>query len=301
MLARQRITTAVIPAAGSGTRMLPVTKAIPKEMLPVATKPLIQYAIEEAVASGIEMIIVVVRNQASLIRAHFSCDPRLESFLDDQGKSTMAEVVRRLGDLADIQYVEQQEPLGLAHAISCARPLVGDEPFVVLLPDVIIVNAEPVARQLICAQEQHGGSVIAIREIPIQDTVRHGVVQTEDSTLPVPGRSVRVTALVEKPSADQAPSRLGVFGRYLLQPAIWDAIDKTAPDGRGEVQLTDALNFLCRENPIYGFGFQGIHYDAGDRLGYLKANIELSLRDPQLQESVLEYLSTVQNPATLSV
>jgi UTP--glucose-1-phosphate uridylyltransferase len=291
MFGRPKIAKAVIPAAGFGTRMLPATKALPKEMLPVAGKPLIQYAVEEAAASGIETVILVIRDHKSLIQAHFARDPVLELFLEDRQLHAAAQQVHRLSELADLRYVEQENPLGLAHAIRCARPLVKEEPFVVLLPDVIMVNDEPVTRQLIRAYEQHGGSVVAIREVEPGDVERHGVVQVERSSLPLSCGSVRVTGLVEKPPAARAPSRLGVFGRYLLEPTIWDAIAKTAPDPRGEVQLTDALNFLCRTNLLSGLCFEGQHYDAGDRLGYLRANFELSLLDTRLRQPLQDYLS----------
>ena len=271
--------------------MLPATKAVPKEMLPVAGKPLIQYAVEEAAASGIETVILVIRNHKSPIQAHFSRDHELESFLEDRELKAAAELVRRLTELVDLQYVEQERPLGLAHAIGCAQSFVGAEPFVVLLPDVIMVNDEPVTGQLIRAHEQHGGSVVAIREVAPCDLERHGIVQVEHPAAHRFDRSVCVSRLLEKPSLKNAPSRLGVFGRYLLEPAIWDAIAQTDPDLRGEVQLTDALNLLCRKKPVYGLFFDGQHYDAGDRAGYLRANIELTLQDLSVQQPLRGYLA----------
>lgn len=287
----QKIVKAVIPAAGFGTRMLPATKALPKEMLPVAGKPLIQYAIEEAAASGIETAILVVRNRKSLIQSHFDPDPALESFLRDRQLTTVAAVIHRLTELVDLQYVEQQQPFGLAHAICCARPLIGDEPFVVLLPDVIMVNDEPVTRQLIGAYKNQCGSVVAIREVEPQEVGRHGIVQVPRSTTAASAATVRIVGLVEKPSGANAPSRLGVFGRYVLEPVIWDAIEQTSPDARGEVQLTDALNVLCQRSSVLGLCFEGRHYDAGEPLGYLKAHIELSLGDPLLRQPLREYLT----------
>jgi UTP--glucose-1-phosphate uridylyltransferase len=291
MSVRKKVLIAIIPAAGFGTRMLPATKALPKEMLPVAGKPLIQYAVEEAAASGIEMVILVVRNHKSLIQDHFARDHQLESFLECRQMTEPAECIRRLTDIVDLRYVEQEKPLGLAHAISCAQQVVGREPFVVLLPDVIMVNEEPVTRQLISAYEQQGGSVVAIRQVEPSEMHAHGIVRVERPAASQPGTSVRVTGLVEKPSADKAPSRLGVFGRYLLEAGIWEAVARTHPDAKGEVQLTDALNRLCEKKPLFGLHFEGRHYDAGNRLGHLKANIELSLLDPQLRPSFLEYLS----------
>jgi UTP--glucose-1-phosphate uridylyltransferase len=288
---RQKIVKAVIPAAGFGTRMLPATKALPKEMLPVAGKPLIQYAIEEAAASGIETVILVVRNRKSLIQSHFDSDPALEDFLRERHLTAAADDMHLLSELVDLRYVEQQRPLGLANAIICARPLIGDEPFVVLLPDVIMVNSEPVTRQLIRASEDYCGSVVAIRQIEPRDVERHGIVQFQQSTMARATAAIRVTGLIEKPLVGDAPSRLGVFGRYVLEPVIWDAIERTSPDARGEVQLTDALNVLCQKYSVLGFCFEGQHYDAGDPLGYLKANIELSLGNPHLAQPLREYLA----------
>ena len=290
---RHKILMAVIPAAGFGTRMLPATKALSKEMLPVAGKPLIQYAIEEAAASGIKTVVVVVRSCKSLIQSHFARDPALESFLEGR-QSSAADAIRGLTELVDLQFVEQQQPLGLAHAICCAKPLVGALPFAVLLPDVIMVNDDPVICQLIHAHEQHGGSVVAIRQVEPQELERHGIVEAEPSRAHTSGQPVRVTGLIEKPPADSTPSRLGVFGRYVLEPCIWDAIEHTRPDTRGEVQLTDALNGLCKHSTLFGLCFEGQHYDAGDPLGYLKANIALSLRDPLLRQPLKEYLSRMQ-------
>jgi UTP--glucose-1-phosphate uridylyltransferase len=300
---RRKIVKAVIPAAGFGTRMLPATKAVPKEMLPVAGKPLIQYAVEEAVASGIETLVLVVRGPKSLIHDHFSRDHELESFLDERHLSASTELVRSLAGLADLRYVEQEKPLGLAHAISCARPLVGEEPFVVLLPDVIMVHDEPVTHQVVRAYEQHGGSFVAVREVEAQDVRRFGIVRIDQSSTPASANFARLTGLVEKPSVDQAPSRLGIFGRYLLAPQIWDAIAQTSPDARGETQLTDALDLLCQNEPVFGFHFSGVHYDAGDRFGYLKANIEFSMRNADLRQPLREYLSCLQteNHADLSL
>ena len=288
---RQKIIKAVIPAAGFGTRMLPATKAVPKEMLPVAGKPLIQYAVEEAAASGIETVILVIRDHKSLIQDHFARDHQLESLLGERRLSASTELIHRLAELADLRYVEQKNPLGLAHAVSCARSLVGNEPFVVLLPDVIMLNGEPATLQLIRAHEQIGGSVVAIREVEAQAVEHFGIVRVEHSSARPSSKSVRLTGLVEKPSKHEAPSRFGVFGRYLLEASVWSAIARTPPDPRGEVQLTDALNLLCQNEPVFGLCFEGRHYDAGDPIGYLKANIELSLQDPHVQHSLRGYLA----------
>jgi len=290
---RKKIVKAIIPAAGYGTRMLPATKAVPKEMLPVAGKPLIQHAIEEAAASGIETVVVVVRELKSLIQAHFAPDHELECFLHDRDMSTSVNLLRDLPKIATLQFVEQRRPLGLADAVLCARPFMGDDPFVVLLPDVIMVSREPVVRQLIGAHEETGGSILAVRQVEPQDVQRFGIVRVARTGTGSTERLVRIRGLVEKPSPERAPSRLGVFGRYLLEPSIWDAIAQTNPDASGEVQLTDALNLLCQNEPLFGVCFEGRHYDAGDRIGYLQANIELSLEDPRLREPLLHYLSGI--------
>jgi UTP--glucose-1-phosphate uridylyltransferase len=287
----KKITKAVIPAAGYGTRMLPATKALPKEMLPVAGKPLIQYAIEEAASSGIDTVILVVRNHRSLIESHFAADPALEAFLRDRRQYGAADEVARLSTLVHLEFVEQQQPRGLGDAIRCAKPLLNGEPFVVLLPDVIMVNDDPVAAQLIRAHELQGGSLIAVRRVDMNDVERHGIVKTDQSRSPS-DTPFKISQLVEKPSPANAPSRIGIFGRYLLEPAIWDAIEKTSGDARGEIQLTDALNLLCQSGPLFGLPFSGDHYDAGDRLGNLKANVELTLRDSDLRQSCLEYFAT---------
>lgn len=274
--------------------MLPATKALPKEMLPVATKPMIQYAVEEAVASGIETIVVVTRNRKSVLQAHFRRNLELETFLEGSRQAGAAELVHQFAKLAELRYVEQEKPLGLADAISCARSVVRLEPFVVLLPDVIIDSIQPATEQLIRAHERHGGSIVAIREIEPQEIERFGVVGFEGAkTVPMQG-SVRLTKLSEKPSLANAPSRFGIFGRYLLEADIWDSIAKTSRGLRGEIQLTDALNLLCREKFVHGVLFEGRHFDAGDPLGYLIANIELSLRDPRLEHPLRGYLSSLQ-------
>lgn len=288
---RKKIVKAVVPAAGFGTRMLPATKAVPKEMLPVAGKPLIQYAVEEAAASGIETVILVVRDHKSLIQEHFARNHSLESFLDHRGLIASANVVRNLPRITELQFVRQRQPRGLAHAVSCARPLVGDDPFVVLLPDVIMVSREPVVHQLIRVYQETGGSVVAVREVEPHDLQRFGVVQVGRTLTGKSGRSVCVTGLVEKPAADHAPSRLGIFGRYLLRPSIWKAIAQTSPDANGEVQLTAALNLHCQDEHLFGLCFEGQHHDAGDPIGYQKANLEIALQDPRLREPLRRYIS----------
>jgi UTP--glucose-1-phosphate uridylyltransferase len=293
----KKITKAVIPAAGYGTRMLPATKALPKEMLPVAGKPLIQYAIEEAASSGIETVVIVVRNHRNLIESHFSPDLALDTFLRNRHQHAAADEVSRLSSLVHLEFVEQQHPRGLGDAIRCAKALLNGESFIVLLPDVIMVSDEPVAAQLIRAHQRDGGSFIAVRRVASQDVERHGIVKTDESGNNGRSKSsadapFKISQLVEKPSPAEAPSRIGIFGRYLLEPAIWEAIENTSEDARSEIQLTNALNLLCQSSSLYGLPFAGDHYDAGDRLGNLKANVELTLRDASLRQSCLEYFAT---------
>lgn len=272
--------------------MLPATKALPKEMLPVAGKPLIQYAVEEAASSGIDTVILVIRGNKSLIQEHFTPNHELEASYQC-GLNKSPDFLYPDSKQMKIRYVQQESPLGLAHAISCARPLIGDEPFVVLLPDVIMLADDPVTSQLVRAHAEVGGSVIAVREVEPQDVKRFGIVRLERSTVSSYKEPLRITGLVEKPSLEQAPSRFGIFGRYLLEPSIWTAIKQTCVDLGGEVQLTDALNILCQQASLFGVSFDGRHYDAGDRIGYLQANIELSLEDPTLREPLLHYLSGI--------
>ena len=288
----KKITKAVIPAAGFGTRMLPATKVVPKEMLPVAGKPLIQYAVEEAAASGIDTVILVIRGNKSLIQDHFAPDHELKPGYQ-RGLNKSPDFLCPDSTTMNIKYVQQESPLGLAHALSCAQPFVGDEPFVVLLPDVIMLADDPVTNQLIHAHEKVGGSVITIREVEPHEVKRFGMVQLERSIVSSPKEPVRITSLVEKPSLERAPSRFGIFGRYLLEPSVWTAIAQTRADSGGEVQLTDALSILCQQASLFGVGFHGRHYDAGDRIGYLQANIELSLEDPNLREPLSHYLSGI--------
>jgi UTP--glucose-1-phosphate uridylyltransferase len=300
MLQRPKVVKGVIPAAGFGTRMLPATKVLPKEMLPVAGKPLIQYAVEEAIASGIETVVVVVRGHQSLIRAHFERNFALESFLARRKRFESIQMLRRLSETIALEFVLQERPLGLAHAICCARPRLGQEPFVVLLPDVIVVSEIPVTGQLIREYEEQPGSVVAIRSVEPHEASRHGILRIEREFSAAPCGSVRIAGLVEKPSPEDTPSLLGVFGRYLLEPAIWDAIGRTSPDESGEVQLTDALNLLCQTEVLSGFCFEGQHYDAGDREGYLRANIELSLREPELRGRLSHYFSQLQTESSIN-
>ncbi|HVB54813.1 MAG TPA: UTP--glucose-1-phosphate uridylyltransferase [Candidatus Acidoferrales bacterium] len=291
----RKISRAVIPAAGLGTRMLPATKVVPKEMLAVSGKPLIQYAVEEAAASGIETIILVIGRRKRLLRKYFEPDPALERFLESRGHLAEASMIRQLPELARLRFVEQQKPLGIADAIRCARGLVGNDPFVVLLPDVIIRAAEPAAQQLIRAYSRQPGSIIAIREVELADIPRHGIVRAAGLADNGNPRLLRIASLVEKPPVEDAPSRFGVFGRYLLEPTIFEAINQTRPGVRGEIELTDALNLLCGDRAVSGCCFEGTHYDAGDPLGLLKASVEIAMEDSHLQPLLRSYFRQLQS------
>jgi len=282
---KQRVRKAVIPVAGLGTRFLPATKAMPKEMLALVDKPLIQYAVEEAVASGIEEIILVTGEGTEPILEHFARRPALERALRRRGKAAEARLVERLGKLAHIRTVRQSEPLGLGHAVGCARRLVGREPFAVLLPDDLIDAAVPCTRQLIEVHTATGGSVVATQRVAGAAIERFGVMDVKPASASRAkwrSRLFRVRDLVEKPRLAQAPSPWIVVGRYLLEPEVFDIIAATRPGKGGEIQLTDALRALARERPVHALAFGGVRHDAGDKLGFLRATLHYALKHPEL-------------------
>ncbi len=282
-----RVRKAVLPAAGFGTRFLPATKAIPKEMIPLVDRPIIQYAVEEAVASGIEQIIIVIASGRSTIEEHFDSDPALERWLEDRGDIEMLRAVRRISEIGTIAFVHQKEQLGLGHAVLMAKELVGDEPFAVLLSDDIMLNpgGKPVTQQLIDQHHAHRGSVIALQRVPRDDVGRYGIVAPHREE----GRLVEISDLVEKPSVADAPSDLAVLGRYILSPKIFDKLETTQRGAGGEIQLTDAIRALSAEQPVFGYQFEGVRHDAGTRLGWLQANIAMSL-DSDVADEVRAYV-----------
>jgi UTP--glucose-1-phosphate uridylyltransferase len=288
---RQKVRKAVLPAAGLGTRFLPATKAQPKEMLTVVDKPQIQYVVEECVASGIEHIIIVTSRGKSSIEDHFDSAPLLEGFLEDKGKTEQAEMVRSISDMVQISYTRQKEPLGLGHAVLVARDLVGDEPFAVLLGDVLIPGKNPATKQLIDVYEATGVGAIAVEEVPKNKTHLYGIV---DGVAAPEGnfgaRLLRVKNLVEKPKPADAPSNLAVTGRYVLPPEIFDCLARTKPGAAGEIQLTDGLKILAQEAGLWAYIYEGISYDAGDKLGFLIATVELALQNSELGGGFREYL-----------
>jgi UTP--glucose-1-phosphate uridylyltransferase len=291
----RKVRKAVLPAAGLGTRFLPATKAQPKEMLAVVDKPLIQYVAEECVASGIEHIIIVTGKGKNAIEDHFDSAPALERFLEDRGKHDLAAMVRRLSNMVQVSYTRQKEPLGLGHAVLVARDLVGNEPFAVLLGDVIIPGERPATKQLVEVYEATGVGAIAVEEVPREKTHHYGIVGGEPAAQPPWGpRLLRIRELVEKPKAGDAPSNLAITGRYVLPPEIFDCLERTRPGAGNEIQLTDALRILAQERGLWAYIYDGLSYDAGDKLGFLKATVEIALRNGELGEDFRNYLKSLQ-------
>jgi UTP--glucose-1-phosphate uridylyltransferase len=291
----QKVRKAVLPAAGLGTRFLPATKAQPKEMLTVVDKPQIQYVVEECVAAGIEHIIIVTGRGKSSIEDHFDASPLLEKFLEDKGKTDQVELVRSISDMVQISYTRQKEPLGLGHAVLVARDLVGDEPFAVLLGDVLIPGKNPATKQLIDVYDATGVGAIAVEEVPKNKTHLYGIVNGEPAPQPPFGaRLLRIKDLVEKPKPENAPSNLAITGRYVLPPAIFDCLQRTKPGSGGEIQLTDGLRILAQEQGLWAYIYEGISYDAGDKLGFLIATVELALQNEELGASFKEYLKSLK-------
>lgn len=286
-----KVRKAVFPAAGLGTRFLPATKASPKEMLPLVDKPIIQYGVEEALHSGIQNMIIVTGRGKSAIEDHFDVSFELEHTLESKGKKEMLAAVRSISDMIDVSYVRQKEALGLGHAVLRAKELVGNEPFAVVLADDVIDSDVPCLRQLLDVYEFYGASVLALMEVPKDQISNYGVVDAE----PVPhngtkDRLFRIRNLIEKPKAEDAPSNLAIIGRYILTPEIFSSIEETGPGAIGEIQLTDGLRHLLRSRPIYGFRFDGQRYDAGDKLGFLKATVEFALKREDMGGKFRDYL-----------
>ena len=277
-----RVRKAVLPAAGFGTRFLPATKSIPKEMMPLIDRPIIQYAVEEAVASGIEQIIIVIASGRSAIEDHFDSSPQLERWLEERGDIEMLRTIRRISEFGTVAFVHQREQLGLGHAVLMAKDLVGAEPFAVLLSDDVMLNpaGQPVTKQLIDAHVAHRGSVIAVQRVEPAEVSRYGILDP----LHEEGRVVEIRDLVEKPSMEDAPSDLAVLGRYILTPKIFDVLEQTSRGAGGEIQLTDGIRGLIDEQPVFGYQFEGTRHDAGTRLGWLKANVAVALESDDADE-----------------
>ncbi len=283
------IRKAVFPAAGLGTRFLPATKAQPKEMLPIVDKPIIQYGVEEAVASGIDQIIVVTGRDKRAIVDHFDISFELEHYLKDRGKTRELQVVRKISDMVDITYIHQKEPLGLGHAVLMAKDVVGNEPFAVFLADDIIRARTPCIRQMMDVYEQRQSSVLALQRVTDEQVSRYGIVRVASTE----GKVHEVVDMVEKPEAGKAPSNLAILGRYVLKPSIFGILETTHEGVGGEIQLTDALRTMAQQEKVLGLEFEGTYYDVGTVPGLLKTAIAFALERPGLREELLGYLRSL--------
>ena len=289
----KKVTKAVFPVAGMGTRFLPATKASPKEMMPIVDKPLIQYAVEEAVAAGITDMIFVTGRSKRAIEDHFDKAYELENELAARGKSEMLEFVRNmLPRNINCIYIRQQEALGLGHAVLCARPAVGDDPFAVLLADDLLDGQPPVMKQMVDTFDYYHCSVLGVQDVPRADTRSYGIVASR----PLAERVEQITGIVEKPEPEDAPSTLAVVGRYVLTPEIFGHLAKVRPGSGGEIQLTDGIASLMQQQQILAYRYHGIRYDCGSKLGYLQATVELGMRHPEVGGAFAEYLKTKRGP-----
>ncbi|MBK5252698.1 MAG: UTP--glucose-1-phosphate uridylyltransferase GalU [Peptostreptococcaceae bacterium] len=285
-----KVKKAVIPAAGLGTRFLPATKAVPKEMLNIVDKPALQYIVEEVVASGIEEILIITTRNKETIQNHFDKSFELEIKLAESGKTDMLREVVRISEMADIHYVRQKEPKGLGHAIGCAKTFVGNEPFAVLLGDDIVYNeGEPCLRQLLNVYEAYGDSVLGVQTVPHEETYKYGIIAGKK----IKDRTYRVTDMVEKPGPGEAPSDMAILGRYVLDSDIFEMIERTPRGKGGEIQLTDAMKMLLQSHRMLAYDFVGRRYDTGNKQGYLEATVEYALRHPEIKSGFMEYLKHI--------
>jgi UTP--glucose-1-phosphate uridylyltransferase len=284
-----KIRKGVIPAAGMGTRFLPATKAVPKELLPIVDRPTIQYIVEEAVCSGIEQVILITARGKGAVEEHFAVSTELEAILKRQKKEDLLQMLKEITEMVEIIAVRQHEPRGLGHAVLCAREAVGDEPFAVLLGDDLVDAEPPCLAQMVEVSRQKGGAVIALMRVPTTEARLYGIIRGEQ----VDERIYRIEDLVEKPAPDQAPSNLAIIGRYILPPEIFSILEKTPPGKGGEIQLTDALQTLARRMPVYGYEFTGDRYDAGDKIGCLQANIAFAMKRPEMAEKLKEFIKKI--------
>ncbi|TVX79116.1 UTP--glucose-1-phosphate uridylyltransferase GalU [Peribacillus simplex] len=282
----KKITKAIIPAAGLGTRFLPATKAMPKEMLPIVDKPTIQYIVEEAVASGIKDIIIVTGKGKRAIEDHFDYAPELEQNLLEKGKVELLNKVQYSSKLANIHYIRQKEPKGLGHAVWCARKFIGDEPFAVLLGDDIVQSETPCLKQLINQFEETNNSIIGVQTVPKEETNRYGIIDPAFQD----GRLYQVENFVEKPALGTAPSNLAIMGRYILTPEIFSMLDQQEAGAGGEIQLTDAIQQLNQTQQVYAYDFEGKRYDVGEKLGFVKTTLEFALQNEEIKDDLVEFL-----------
>jgi UTP--glucose-1-phosphate uridylyltransferase len=283
---------AVFPAGGQGTRFLPATKVIPKEMLALVDKPIIQYGVEEAIASGIEHIIFVTGRGKGAMEDHFDTSYELEATLEKKGKSELLALARSVSSMARISYVRQKEPLGLGHAVLCAKDLVGDEPFAVILPDDVIDAEVPCLKQMIAVFNERGGSVLATQTVEGPGISAYGVLAGSQDA--VNKRVYNCTGMIEKPKFEEAPSTQAIIGRYVLTPRIFELLEKTKPGAIGEIQLTDGIKALLKEEMVFGYTFEGKRFDAGDKLGMLQATVEFALKRPDLGPKFREFLKGLE-------
>ena len=286
-----KIRKAIIPAAGLGTRFLPATKAQPKEMLPIVDKPTLQYIIEEAIASGIEEILIITGRNKTSIENHFDKSVELELELEKKGKTELLEMVRDISDMVNIHYIRQKEPLGLGHVVGCAKSFIGNEPFAVLLGDDIIDSEEPCLAQLIRAYEKTNSMILGVQSVDKNDVYKYGIIDIESKD----DRLYKVRDMVEKPNVSEAPSNVAILGRYILTPDIFEILEKQAPGKGGEIQLTDAIEYMLKSHHIYAYEFIGNRYDVGDKLGFIKATIDFALKREELRDDLLEILKNKLN------
>ncbi|OOM16535.1 UTP--glucose-1-phosphate uridylyltransferase GalU [Clostridium saccharobutylicum] len=285
-----KIRKAIIPAAGLGTRFLPATKAQPKEMLPIVDKPTIQYIIEEAIQSGIEEILIITGRNKKCIEDHFDKSVELEMELAKNNKDELLELVQDISDMVDIHYIRQKEPKGLGHAIHCAKSFVGNEPFAILLGDDIVYNEEkPCLKQLIDCYDEYKTTILGVQNVASENVSKYGIVDG----IEIEDRVCKVKSLVEKPKTEDAPSNIAILGRYIVTPKIFEILEETKPGKGNEIQLTDALLELAKNEAMYAYNFEGRRYDVGDKLGFLEATVEYALRKPELKDEFMEYLKNI--------
>ncbi|AOY07631.1 UTP--glucose-1-phosphate uridylyltransferase GalU [Bacillus subtilis] len=287
----KKVRKAIIPAAGLGTRFLPATKAMPKEMLPIVDKPTIQYIIEEAVEAGIEDIIIVTGKSKRAIEDHFDYSPELERNLEEKGKTELLEKVKKASNLADIHYIRQKEPKGLGHAVWCARNFIGDEPFAVLLGDDIVQAETPGLRQLMDEYERTLSSIIGVQQVPEEETHRYGIIDPLTSD----GRRYQVKNFVEKPPKGTAPSNLAILGRYIFTPEIFMYLEEQQVGAGGEIQLTDAIQKLNEIQRVFAYDFEGKRYDVGEKFGFITTTLEFAMQDKELREQLVPFMENLLN------
>jgi UTP--glucose-1-phosphate uridylyltransferase len=286
-----RVKKAIIPAAGLGTRFLPATKSQPKEMLPIVDKPTIQYIIEEAVASGIEEILIITGRNKRSIEDHFDKSIELELQLEQTGKDEVLKMVRDISNMVNIYYIRQKEPKGLGHAINCAKAFVGNEPFAVMLGDDVVDSEVPCLKQLMDCYDEHQASIVGVQKVPLNQVSKYGIVNATHMS----DRVYKVNDVIEKPKESEAPSNIAILGRYIITPRIFEILENTKPGNGGEIQLTDALKTLILEEDMYAYNFEGRRYDVGDKEGFLEATVEYALKRDDLKETFMKYLLTIKD------